>query len=295
MQQMTLRAPVPRRDPAPTRLAYRMNRLWLTPLFRATMRVGLPAFLIVFTVGVYFANPERRSAVTLWVTDLKTSLQQRPEFMVTELQISGAADEVANALRALVPVQLPASSFDIDLAALKDRLETFDAVERADLQIGAGGVLQVTIKQRTPTLVWRRRGGLDLLDAMGHRVAGVASRAARPDLPLIAGDGADKAAPEALALIAVAGALGQRLRGLVRMGERRWDLVLDRDQRILLPEHDPVAALERVIALDQAQSLLSRAVSQVDMRIAHRATVRVIPPDPVPDPEALTKAKATTP
>lgn len=295
MQQMTLRAPVPRRDPAPTRLAYRMNRLWLTPLFRATMRVGLPAFLIVFTVGVYFANPERRSTVTLWVADLKTSLQQRPEFMVTELQISGAADEVANALRALVPVQLPASSFDIDLAALKDRLETFDAVERADLQIGAGGVLQVIIKQRTPALVWRGRGGLDLLDAMGHRVAGVASRAARPDLPLIAGDGADQAAPEALALIAAAGPFGQRLRGLVRMGERRWDLVLDRDQRILLPEHDPVAALERVIALDQAQSLLSRAVSQVDMRIAHRPTVRVIPPDPVPDPEALTKAKATTP
>ena len=190
---------------------------------------------------------------------------------------------------------LPASSFDIDLAALKDRLETFDAVERADLQIGAGGVLQVTIKQRAPALVWRGRGGLDLLDSMGHRVAGVASRAARPDLPLIAGDGADQAAPEALALIAAAGPFGQRLRGLVRMGERRWDLVLDRDQRILLPEHDPVAALERVIALDQAQSLLSRAVSQVDMRIAHRPTVRVIPPDPVPDPEALTKAKATTP
>jgi hypothetical protein len=42
--------------------------------------------------------------------------------------------------------------------------------------------------------------------------------------------------PEALALVAAARPAVPRLRGLVRMGERRWDLVLDRDQRILLPE-----------------------------------------------------------
>ena len=295
MQQIINRTPVARRDPAPTRLAYRMNRLWLTPLFRATMRVGLPAFLIVFTFGVYFSDPDRRMAIGLWVENMRSSVEQRPEFMVTEMRIDGAAEEVVNALRALVPVQLPASSFDIDLAELQARLETFDAVESAGLHIGAGGVLQVTIKQRTPALVWRSRSTLDLLDATGHRVAGVANRRARPDLPLIAGDGADKAAPEALALLAASGPLGPRVRGLVRMGQRRWDLVLDRDQRILLPASDPVAALERVIALDQAQDLLARAITHVDMRNAHRPTVRIVPPVAPIDPEALTEAKATTP
>ena len=60
--------------------------------------------------------------------------------------------------------------------------------------------------------------------------------------------------------------LAERLRGLVRMGERRWDLVLDRDQRILLPEDGAVEALERVIALDEAQDILSRDILQVDLR-----------------------------
>jgi cell division protein FtsQ len=35
-----------KRDPAPTKMAYRMERLWLTPVFRALMRVGVPAFAI---------------------------------------------------------------------------------------------------------------------------------------------------------------------------------------------------------------------------------------------------------
>ncbi|MFD2844725.1 cell division protein FtsQ/DivIB [Paracoccus cavernae] len=56
------------------------------------------------------------------------------------------------------------------------------------------------------------------------------------------------------------------MRGLERVGERRWDLVLDRGQRIMLPVDGPLPALERVIALDKAQDVLGRDVAVVDMR-----------------------------
>ena len=69
--------------------------------------------------------------------------------------------------------------------------------------------------------------------------------------------------------------LAPRLRGLVRMGERRWDVVLDRGQRILLPEEAPVQALERVIALDGAQDILSRDITRIDMRLGARPTVKM--------------------
>ncbi|KGB80461.1 hypothetical protein JT55_18935 [Rhodovulum sp. NI22] len=61
------------------------------------------------------------------------------------------------------------------------------------------------------------------------------------------------------------------------MGERRWDVVLDRDQRILLPERGAVEALERVIALDQAEDMLERDLMAVDMRNADRPTLRMSP------------------
>ncbi len=59
------------------------------------------------------------------------------------------------------------------------------------------------------------------------------------------------------------------------MGERRWDVVLTRDQRIMLPERDAVRALERVIVLDQVQDMLERDVVAVDMRLAERPTIRM--------------------
>jgi len=80
---------------------------------------------------------------------------------------------------------------------------------------------------------------------------------------------------QALELVEAARPLGERLRGLVRMGARRWDVVLDRDQRIMLPEQAPLRALERVIALEQAQDILSRDVARIDMRLERRPTVQM--------------------
>ena len=106
-------------------------------------------------------------------------------------------------------------------------------------------------------------------------MAGLENRIDRPDLPLIAGPGVQDVVPEAMRLLAAAEPLRTRIRGLVRIGERRWNLVLDRGQEIMLPEQDAVAALERVIALDQAEDLLDRDVTVVDMRIGRRPTLRL--------------------
>ena len=50
------RGDVPR-DPAPSRWSYRAQRLWLTPLFRSVLRVGVPSFLIAGAVGLYASDP----------------------------------------------------------------------------------------------------------------------------------------------------------------------------------------------------------------------------------------------
>jgi len=266
-----------RRDPAPSRLAYRLHRLWLTPLFRAVLTIGLPAYAAVLGAGLFLSDSDRRAAMVETFADLRATIEERPEFLVGEIRVEGASPAVRAALVAAGPESLPVSSFRIDLEAMRARMEAFDAVRNADLRIAAGGVLEVRVIERVPAILWRSPEGLELLDAEGHRVAMLARREARPDLGIVAGEGADRSVPEALALLAAAEALGDRLRGLERIGERRWDVVLDRGQRILLPETGAVAALERVLALDRAQDLLERDVAAVDMRNARRPTLRVTP------------------
>lgn len=264
-----------RMDPAPSRWAYRFERLWLTPMVRLAVRVGLPVVLSLLVVTLYLANDMRREALFSHYYALKSAIEQRPEFMVKLMSIEGASVDVSEDIREILGLDFPISSFDLDLDEMRLRILELDAVADASLQVKAGGILQFSVTQRQPALVWRNVDGLEILDRDGLRVGPLETRTDRADLPLIAGEGADKATVEATRLYAVARPARDRVRGLVRVGERRWDVVLDEGQRILLPSTGAVAALERVMAREQIQSLLDREVSVVDMRNPERPTIRV--------------------
>lgn len=275
MRRRSAGQPTPRADPAPSRWAWRLERWMLTPGVRLGLRAGIP-FVLTLSLGTWWLSiEENRMIITDMVAEARASIEQRPEFMVTLMAVEGAGEEVAADIRDIMPVDLPASSFDIDLEALRETIQGLDPVQQATVRIRPGGVLQVHVTERVPVAVWRTYEQVTLVDASGAHVAEVPSRLARPDLPLIAGDGAERHVAEAMELVRAAGPLGDRLRGLVRMGERRWDVVLDRDQRILLPETGALRALERVIALDSAQDLLARDVARVDMRLGRRPTVKM--------------------
>ncbi len=279
----------PLRDPAPSRLAYRIERLWLTPRFRLAMRAGVPFILMVSVVGGYLADEGRRAAIGQQIAAFRQSVEERPEFMVGLMAIDGASEPVANAIRAMVPVELPTSSFRLDLEAMRAAIAQIDAVASAELRVRKGGILQVTVTEREPAILWRSQRGLEMLDATGHRVATLLDRTARPELPVIAGEGADDHVPEALEILAAAQPIRDRIRGLIRLGDRRWDVVLDRSQRILLPEIDPLTALQTVIALDTAQDVLGRDLAVVDMRNPDRPTVRLVAVDEETNPDMETK------
>ena len=220
-KQITPPAARQRRDPAPSRLKYRLERMWLTPLYRRVLRVGLPAFAIAMIGGLWLADEDRRAALNDTVASVVTKVQSRDEFQVRIMTIEGATPVVDRALRAMLPVDLPASSFDIDLAALRLQVLQLDAVESIDLRIRPGGILSAVVKEREPAILWRHARGIDMLDAGGHRVASLTSREVRADLPLITGEGADLATTEALALFDASGPILPRVRGLVRRCRKR--------------------------------------------------------------------------
>ena len=264
-----------RPDPAPSRWAWRLDRWLLTPGVRITLRMGLPCLALSLGGLHYFSDEARRSAVLDKLSELRSTIETRPEFMVTVMRVTGASDTVSAEIRDITPVELPASSFDIDLEHLRETIAALDAVKSASVRIRPGGVLDVSVTERVPAMVWRGYDHVTLVDETGAHIARLDTRLARPDLPLIAGEGADAHVPEALELVAVASTFGDRLRGFVRIGARRWDVVLDRGQRIMLPETGARRALERAIALDAAQDLLARDLVQVDFRLDDRPTVRV--------------------
>lgn len=265
----------PRRDPAPSRLFYRWQRIWLTPLYRRMIGLGLP--LAALTASGYFLwhTPDVQAQVIASLVRARESVVHRPEFQVQLLRTPGIPEDLAADVRRAAAIELPVSSFHLDLDAVKQRIETIHTVRRAALFLRAGGVLEVVIEEREPVVIWRGAKDLELLDTDGVLAGYISNRTMRPDLPLLAGQGVGPHIAEALEIMEAADPIAGRIRGLVRVGDRRWDLVLDRDQLVMLPETDAVRAVEHVMAMQTAQDVLSRDISVMDMRDTRKPILRL--------------------
>jgi len=264
-----------KRDPAPSRLAYKLNRLFMRRWVKLFLRYGLPVLIIASGLAFWASDRDRVQEARDRVAELRRQVEERPEFMVRMMAVEDASAPVAADVREVLSLDFPMSSFDLDLTELRQRVEGLDAVASASVRVRSGGVLEVQVAERVPLAVWRSGDGLDLIDREGHRVVGIASRVERPELPLIVGLGADEAVAEALMLFAASAPIRDRLRGFVRVGARRWDVVLDHDQRIMLPETGALKAFQKVIALDKSQDLLARDITAVDFRIPARPVLRL--------------------
>ena len=262
-------------DPAPSRWSYKLLRIMLSPFLRRLVFYGLPVFLLVVVAAINLADENRRDKLRAAYHDIYRSVIERPEFMLTLMAIIGASDEVMQDIREVLAVDFPVSYFALDLDNMQRLVAGLDSVQHAELRVRSGGVLEVVVTERMPEYLWRRDTGLEVLDATGAYIKSIGSRMDYPRLPLIAGEGADLQIMQVEELLKAAEPLENRLRGLVFVGERRWDVVLDKGQTLMLPEEGAAITLERIIALDDADELLARNIETVDFRIMNRPTLHL--------------------
>jgi len=264
-----------RRDPAPSVLAYRLQRWWLSKRVRRAVRLG-PIVLIVAAGASYAAlSTDFQNRVAGYYNEARHAVINREEFRVAWLQIDGATEDVKNDIAAAAGVELPMSSLDLDVAAIKARIAELPAVRDVSVRIAAGGILQIDVLERMPVAVWRVGDVVSVLDAEGIAIDTITRREDRPDLPLVIGLGADDDLDTARALFTALAPVSDRLRALQRVGERRWNVILDRGQSIMLPENAPLSALRRAMALQDADGILDRDVLTVDMRDRERPVLRI--------------------
>ena len=202
-------------------------------------------------------------------------MKYNPEFMIGGVIVRGASPDTEREIRALLPTGFPISPFDIDVETLKQEVEKLPAAASASVSMNPSGYMEIAVIEHEPALIWRNELDLHLLDAEGRIIGSAGQRLDYPDLMLVAGPGSTAAAAEAIRIMSTARPIGKMIRGLVRVGERRWDVVLDRSRKIMLPEKEPAAALAKLIYRNNNDGILSREISAVDLRNPERMTVRL--------------------
>ena len=262
-------------DPAPSRIAYRMMRLMLIPRLRLIFNLGFPSLLIFCATLGLFININVWENISAIKKDLKLAFVERPEFMIKVASIDGSSDELANEIREILPLDFPVSYFDLDIKYLHKVVNEIPAVASAAIKISVGGVLQINVTEKSPAFIWRKDNVISVIDETGSFIRIANSRVDYPKLPLVVGEAANLVVSEISSLMQANEYLKDHVRAFIRVGERRWDLILENNVRIMLPQREFLAAFDRLMLMDEAGSLLSGRLSNIDMRLVVRPTVRV--------------------
>ncbi len=186
-------------------------------------------------------------------------------FAVNKVTLQGNERTSAEAIHAALGIQPNQSIFSVDPAAARTRLMQLPWVSEAEVRRQYPGAISVVIVEKRPFALWKNGTNTAVVERSGAVIT-----AANTDefarLPLILGPGAPETAATLIDAVAGARAVAARLKAAERISERRWNLILDGNVIVKLPEvgwQSQISELERLIV---EKGVLERDIESIDLR-----------------------------
>jgi cell division protein FtsQ len=162
----------------------------------------------------------------------------------------------------------------MDADAARTGLERMPLVASATVHKLYPNTLAVTIEERKPFALWQLDGRVHLIAEDGKVIQEI-----RDDrfasLPFVVGEGAELRAQEIVNALAGVPEVRQRVRAAVLVAKRRWNLTLDNDVVVRLPEGELVEALRSLADLQAEGGVFDKAVLAIDLRLPDRVAFRL--------------------
>ena len=245
-----------------------LGRISLSPAsFMAVAFLGL-----VLVYGIFAGGYVRDGAMA--VLRMADGIVRDAGFEVREVKVEGQKNSEREVVLLALGLRGDASIFSFDLNAARARIESLNWVKSARVSRLLPDTIKVEITERRPLAIWQRGGRLSIIDENGiplsdSKVADYAS------LPLIVGYGGADKSRALLEELQKWPTIKARMRAAVRVSRRRWNIRLQNNIDIRLPEEKIDEALAELVKLDDEQGLLSRDIKAVDMRIPDRLTIEL--------------------
>ncbi len=197
-------------------------------------------------------------------------------FRVEQIEVTGLKRMDATSVYAVALDQRSRAMPLVDLDATRQKLLDYGWIADARVSRRLPDTLVVDVVERDPAAVWQNKGRLMLIDSGGVLLDGV-QPGRMPRLPLVIGEGANAQEPAYRKLMAAAPALKPVVKAAIWVGNRRWDLVFQTGERLVLPEgeDDAARALVKFAQLDGTLGLLGKGYERFDLRDPSKLVVRM--------------------
>jgi cell division protein FtsQ len=198
------------------------------------------------------------------VTDTVDAVVADAGFGISTVDIAGERRTSKDTILAVLNIGKDQTSLSYDIHAARARLLQLPWVATAEVRRRYPDTIAVTLTEKHPFALWKTDSVINVIDQSG-KVITQTDGLEFQHLPRFVGE-APIGGEELIAAIAAHRAVHARVWAMRRMGGRRWDLILDDQVVVELPEEGWQKQLGELEHLLVDTGVLERDIKEIDLR-----------------------------
>ncbi len=262
------------KDPAPSRLFYRINRLFYKPWFKTLL---VTVFLIsgaLFAKNIFYKNFDLNEEIKFLTKESSALYKGLTELSISRILVKGAQEALKKEITILVQNAATEGYSALNAQALREKIQAINKVEKAFVKFSTDGLVIVSVIERKEAVVFFNNDLYEVLDSNGIILSVKLNYQGLSAIPLLVGKGASRKIEELLSLINEIQSNKSEVLYYEWVGERRWNIHMKNDLVFKLPEKNLSKALELMnTVLNETNKPLKPIVS-VDLRNIDKPIVK---------------------
>ena len=262
-------------DPAPSRLAYKINRLLYRFWFKLLLMIVFLASSVLLAKKVVYQNVDLNAEIRFLTEESSSLYKGLTKLSVSKISVKGAKEPLKKEIIILVQNAATEGFSALKAQALREKIQEINKVEKAFVKLSTDGSVNVEVIQRKEAVVFFNNHLYEVLDSNGVILSLNKHYQGLSSLPLLVGKDGQKNINELLSLINEIGSFQSEVLYYEWVGERRWNIHMKNDLVFKLPENNLNKGLEVMrMFLNETDTLLKPIVA-IDLRNIDKPIIKL--------------------
>ncbi len=250
--------------------AKRLFNIWFfSKMKRTKILLGVLLIGSISAVPVFYEYKYLESQLRSKLIEASGNISKTVGLTVREVIVEGRSKTRKSVLLQALQVSEGDNILAINITEMKDRINKLPWVKSARIERHFPNKISLTLFERTPMARWQTNRMLKLIDVHGD-VIPIVDLTGFSNLPIIIGKNAPKIAGQILNTLSNEPHLFRRVKSLTLVSDRRWDVQLDNQINVHLPEKNPGKAWAHLATVEQGHNIFGDQVQGIDMRLENQ-------------------------
>ena len=268
-------------DPAPSRLAYKINRLLYRFWFKLLLMIVILTSSVILAKKVLYKNIDLNAEIRFLSEESSSLYKGLTELSISKILVKGAQEPLKKEIIVLVQNAATEGFSALKAQALREKIQDINKVEKAFVKFSTDGLVIVNVIERKEAVVFFNNDLYEVLDSNGVILSIRQNYKGLSSFPLLVGKDASKNINALLALVNEIGSYQSEVLYYEWVGERRWDIHMKSELVFKLPENNLNKGLNVMRMFLRETNKLSKTVVSIDLRNIDKPIIRFKKAPPV--------------